>query len=72
MAWELIDQLHLGILENKSGRTNEEYFEYQVNNILNKASNDAGKIGIEHLSKDNRFVTIVTSGAPEVENPLPR
>ena len=59
----LIDQLHLGILENKSGRSNEEYFEYQVNNILNKASNDAGKIGIEHLSKDNRFVTIVTSGS---------
>ena len=59
----LIDQLHLGILENKSGRTNEEYFEYQVNNILNKASNDAGKIGIEHLNKDNRFVTIVTSGS---------
>uniref|UniRef100_A0A6C0EUD6 DNA-directed RNA polymerase n=1 Tax=viral metagenome TaxID=1070528 RepID=A0A6C0EUD6_9ZZZZ len=59
----LIDQLHLGILENKSGRSNEEFFESQVNNILNKASNDAGKIGIEHLSKDNRFVTIVTSGS---------
>jgi DNA-directed RNA polymerase II subunit RPB1 len=59
----LIDQVHLGIFENKSGRTNEEYFEYQVNNILNKASNEAGKIGIEHLNKGNRFVTIVTSGS---------
>jgi len=59
----LIDQVHLGIMENKSGRPNNEYFETQVNNILNKASSEAGKIGIESLSKSNRFVTIVTSGS---------
>ena len=59
----IIDQIHLGILENKSGRPNDEHFETQVNNILNKASSDAGKIGIEQLSKQNRFVTIVTSGS---------
>ena len=59
----LIDQIHLGIMENKSGRPNNEYFETQVNNILNKASSEAGKIGIEQLSKQNRFVTIVTSGS---------
>jgi len=59
----LIDQVHLGIMENKSGRPNNEYFETQVNNILNKASSEAGKIGIENLSKSNRFVTIVTSGS---------
>ena len=59
----LIDQVHLGIMENKSGRPNNEHFETQVNNILNKASSEAGKIGIENLSKSNRFVTIVTSGS---------
>ena len=59
----LIDQLHLGILENKSGRTNESYFESQVNNILNKATSEAGKIGKDQLTKGNRFVTIVTSGS---------
>ena len=59
----LIDQVHLGIFENKTGKSNEEYFETQVNNILNKASNDAGNAGISSLSQDNRFVSIVTSGS---------
>ncbi len=59
----LIDQLHLGILENKSGKTNDEYFELQVNNILNKARTETENIGINHLSKDNRFIIIVSSGS---------
>lgn len=59
----LIDQIHLGIFENKTGKTNEEEFETQVNNILNKAANDAGKIGRESLSKDNRFVIMVNAGS---------
>ena len=47
---ELDDQVHLGIFENKTGKSNEEYFETQVNNILNKASNDAST-GISSLVK---------------------
>jgi len=59
----LIDQMHLGIFENKTGKTNESEFETQVNNILNKAANDAGKIGRKSLSKDNRFVIMVNAGS---------
>ena len=59
----LIDQIHLGIFENKTGKSNLEEFETQVNNILNKASNDAGKAGVRSLDKENRFVSIVTSGS---------
>jgi DNA-directed RNA polymerase II subunit RPB1 len=59
----LINQVHLGILDNKSGRTNQEYFESEVNNILNKANSDSGKIARERLNKDNRFVNIVKSGS---------
>jgi DNA-directed RNA polymerase II subunit RPB1 len=59
----LIHQVHLGILDNKSGRTNQEYFESEVNNILNKASSESGKIAIDRLNKDNRFVNIVKSGS---------
>jgi len=59
----LIDQTHLGIFENKTGKSNEQEFETQVNNILNKASNDAGKIGRTSLSKDNRFVIMVNAGS---------
>ena len=59
----LIDQTHLGIFENKTGKTDEEEFETQVNNILSRAVNDAGKIGRESLSKDNRFVIMVNAGS---------
>ena len=59
----ILDEIHLGIFENKSGKTNVEAFESQVNNILNKASMEAGKIGRKSLSADNRFVTLVNSGS---------
>jgi DNA-directed RNA polymerase II subunit RPB1 len=59
----LIDETHLGIFINKTGKTNEEEFETQVNNILNKASLEAGKIGRSSLSIDNRFVIMVNAGS---------
>ena len=61
----LMDQVHLGIFENKTGKSNVEHFESQVNNILNKASNDAGNAGINSLDNDNRFVALVTSGSKD-------
>jgi len=62
-VYDLIDQTHLGIFENKTGKTDEEEFETQINNILNQASSDSGKIGLNSLSKDNRFVIMVKSGS---------
>ena len=59
----LIDETHLGIFDNKTGKTNEEEFETRVNNVLNKASNQAGKIGRQSLSKSNRFVIMVNAGS---------
>ena len=59
----LIDQTHLGIFENKTGKSNEEEFETQVTNILNNATNEAGKIGRESLEKGNRFVIMVNAGS---------
>ena len=59
----LIDQTHLGIFENKTGKTDEQEFETQINNILNRASNEAGKIGRQSLDKDNRFVIMVNAGS---------
>ena len=46
---ELIDQIQLGLFENNSGKTNQEEFEMKVNNILNQASADAGKIGLKNI-----------------------
>ena len=59
----LIDETHLGIFENKTGKTNVDEFESQVNNILNKASFEAGKIGRKNLDSNNRFVIMVNAGS---------
>jgi len=59
----LIDQTHLGVFENKTGKSNEEEFENQVNGILNQAASEAGKIGRQSLKKDNRFVIMVNAGS---------
>lgn len=60
---KLIDQTQIGIFENNTGKTNQEEFETQVNNILNQASAEAGKIGLKSLDKDNRFVIMENAGS---------
>jgi DNA-directed RNA polymerase II subunit RPB1 len=52
-----------GAFENKTGRPNNIEFETQVNAILNKAQEEAGKIGRKSLSKDNRFNLMVEAGS---------
>lgn len=59
----LIDNTHLGIFENKSGKTNVEEFETQVNEILGQALTQAGRIGLQSLNEDNRFVLMVKAGS---------
>jgi DNA-directed RNA polymerase II subunit RPB1 len=59
----IIDKVHLGIFENNTASTNNMEFETQVNNMLNKATEQSGKIARKSLSKDNRFLMIVTSGS---------
>ena len=59
----LIEQTQIGIFENKSGKTNNEEFETKVNNILNQATSESGKIGLNSLDKNNRFVTMVKAGS---------
>ena len=59
----LIDQTHLGIFENKTGTSNKQEFEKQVNNILNVALKDAGKTGKKSLNDNNRFVIMVNAGS---------
>tara|TARA_B100000902_G_scaffold101412_2_gene103727 strand:+ start:60 stop:4589 length:4530 start_codon:yes stop_codon:yes gene_type:complete len=59
----LIDETHLGIFDNKTGKSNVEEFESRVNNILNKASFEAGKLGRTNLDLNNRFVIMVNAGS---------
>jgi len=58
-----LEKLHLGIFENDTSNTNMVQFETNINNILNKATEQAGKEGRKSLSKNNRFLMIVNSGS---------
>jgi len=60
---ELIDKVHLGVFENNTSRSNQTEFETSVNNVLNKATEEAGKIGRDSLDPNNRFLIIVNSGS---------
>ena len=60
---ELIDKVHLGVFENNTARSNNTEFETTVNNILNKATDEAGKIGRDSLDPNNRFLIIINSGS---------
>ena len=62
-AHDEIDKLHMGVFENNTTGDNIDVFEQKINNILNKATEKAGKLGRESLSKTNRFLKIVESGA---------
>jgi DNA-directed RNA polymerase II subunit RPB1 len=59
----VINNVHIGTFENTTANTNMVQFENSVNNILNDATNKAGKIGRTSLSPDNRFLMIVKSGS---------
>jgi DNA-directed RNA polymerase beta' subunit len=60
---KLENQLHFNVFENNSGKSNNVEFETQVNSILNKAQEEAGKIGRKSLDEDNRFVIMVNAGS---------
>jgi len=59
----IIEKVHLGVFENNTSLTNIAQFETSINNVLNKATEQAGKIGRTSLSKNNRFLMIVNSGS---------
>ena len=59
----IIETVHMGTFENNTSLSNNAQFETNVNNVLNKATEQAGKISRKSLSKDNRFVMIVNSGS---------
>ena len=60
---DLINKVHLGSFENTTANTNMAQFETEVNNLLNKATEQSGKIGRTSLDPNNRFLMIVNSGS---------
>jgi len=60
---EITNKVHMGVFENNTGKSNMAEYENQVGNILNDAINVAGKLATKSLGKQNRFVTMVSSGS---------
>ena len=56
-------QLHTGLFENSSGRSNQEEFEAKLMGTLNKAVGDAGKIGLRSLADTNRMTNMIKAGS---------
>jgi DNA-directed RNA polymerase II subunit RPB1 len=56
-------QLHMGLFENNSGRSNQEEFESKLMGILNQAYKEAGKIGLTSLADTNRMTNMVKAGS---------
>ncbi len=60
---EIMQDFHLNIYESIPGQSNKDYFESQVNSILNKTINETGKIGLSNLDPKNRAAFMVNSGS---------
>lgn len=60
---KLTEKLQNHDLESQPGRTLMESFESQVNQVLNKARDDAGKLAQNSLPDHNNVVRMVTAGS---------
>ena len=58
----LIEKVQGGDLEQQPGRSVMESFENQVNQVLNKARDDAGNMAQQSLRDTNNVVRMVTAG----------
>jgi DNA-directed RNA polymerase II subunit RPB1 len=65
---DLILQVHMDLFTNNSGKSNQEEFEARASMILNKATGDTGKIGVDSLSNENRLMVMVRSGSKGDKN----
>jgi len=62
-ASELIDKVQLGLFENTSGRSSQDAFESQIKSIFDKCRSESGRVGLDSLSPDNRFTSMVKAGS---------
>ena len=60
---DMILQVHLDLFDNNTGKSNQEEFESRVLGILNKANDEAGKMGLGSLAQENRLTAMVKAGS---------
>ena len=60
---DMILQVHLDLFDNNTGKTNQEEFESRILGILNKANDEAGRMGLSSLAQENRLTAMVKAGS---------
>ena len=63
-AYEQLDEVRRGAIDNSSILSNEDYIEREIIGILNETTNKVGKIGLSRIDeKTNRMINMVKSGS---------
>lgn len=63
-VYDQIKNIHSGHFENKSISNNKEFFETEVNKILNQTVNQVGKMVLSNINDlENRMINMVKSGS---------
>lgn len=63
-VYDIIRDIHLNKFENISINNNNEFFEEQVNKILNQTNNKVGKLSKSKINdKENRMINMVNAGS---------
>lgn len=63
-VYDMIREIHMGTFENKSISNNSEYFEIEVNKILNQTISQVGKMALSKINDlENRMINMVKAGS---------
>jgi DNA-directed RNA polymerase II subunit RPB1 len=64
LAYDKLDDIRRGIIENNSIFSNEEYIEREIIAILDKTTNNVGKISLDQIDdRNNRMINMVKAGS---------
>lgn len=63
-VYDIIKNIHMNKFENNTITNNHDYFESEINKILNKAREQTGKKGLSKINDlENRMINMIKSGS---------
>ena len=60
---DIILSVHLDLFDNNTGKSNQDELESRILGILNRANDEAGKMGLASLAQENRLTAMVKAGS---------
>jgi DNA-directed RNA polymerase II subunit RPB1 len=60
---DIILSVHLDLFDNNTGKSNQDELESRILGILNKANDEAGRMGLSSLAQENRLTAMVKAGS---------